>query len=104
MNQYVVTLTLIAFIMVGSTAYAVYEKEPIKRTKSDAVAVTKELLEREGDVGPATPTIKMADTSVFLTEKPHHAPTDDDEDQVSEEEPWWERWFFWMEDEEGSES
>ncbi len=47
------------------------EKDPIGNTQSGVVPVTKELLTREGELGPASPTFKMDDTSRFLVKKPY---------------------------------
>lgn len=54
------------------------EKDPVKRTQTDPVPVTEELLKRESETGPASPSFKMKDTSTFMVEKPY-------EDQEQEE-------------------
>ncbi len=50
---------------------AVGEKDPIKDTQSGVVPVTDELLTREGEPGPASPSFKATDTSIFLVKKPY---------------------------------
>jgi len=47
------------------------EKDPIGNTQSGVVPVTEELLTREGEPGPASPSFKMADTFRFLVKKPY---------------------------------
>ena len=80
-------------------SYAAYEKDPIKATQSKTVAVTEELLQREGDVGPATPTIKHKDTSEFLLKQPYEQAVNEVKEGLGEgKEPWWESWFFWLDD------
>lgn len=50
---------------------AANDKDPIEATQSGVVPVTKELLTREGEPGPASPSFKMTDTSGFLVKKPY---------------------------------
>jgi len=83
----------------AGVSYAAYEKDPIKATQSKTVAVTEELLQREGDVGPATPTIKHKDTSEFLLKQPYEQAVNEVKEGLGEgKEPWWESWFFWLDD------
>jgi hypothetical protein len=92
-------LLVLLFNLVPCTGIAAYEKEPIKKTQSDTVAVTQELLEREGQLGPSTPTMRMEHTEPFLTKVPLN---DADEGALEEADkegaPWWERWFFWVDE------
>ena len=44
-------------------ASASFEEDPVKDTQSKIVPVTQELLTREGEPGPASPSFKMSDTS-----------------------------------------
>ena len=91
------------FLRTGIVSAALKE-DPIKSTQSDTVPVTEELITREGEPGPASPTIKMNDTSKFLVKKPYQK-ADQEEDIEKPEEtstPWWEDWFTWEEDEQGS--
>ena len=47
------------------------EKDHIGATQTEGVPVTSELLNREGEPGPASPSFKMLDTSKFLLKKPY---------------------------------
>lgn len=47
------------------------EKDHISSTQSGVVLVTSELLNREGEPGPASPSFKMPDTAKFLVKKPY---------------------------------
>ena len=47
------------------------EKDHISSTQSGVVLVTSELLNREGEPGPASPSFRMPDTSKFLVKKPY---------------------------------
>lgn len=47
------------------------EKDHIGATQTEGVPVTTELLNREGEPGPASPSFKMSDTSKFLVKKPY---------------------------------
>ena len=87
-----------------SVASAAYDKDPIKTTQTQTVQVTEELLKREGEPGPASPTIRLSDTSKFLTQKPYEKIAEEaDKDQLKEESsPWWKNWFSWDKDEEES--
>jgi len=99
-QRYWILIILMVLVLPGYFAFAIsYEKEPIKKTQSNTVAVTDELLEREGQLGPASPTIKMASTSEFLVEKPYSKAEEEGEGKAGEiAKPWWERWFFWAGD------
>ena len=55
----------------GGVGSASFEEDPIKKTQSAVVPVTSELLSREGEPGPASPTFKMSDTSGFFVKKPY---------------------------------
>ncbi len=47
------------------------EREPIKNTQTDPVLVTEELLKRESESGPASPSFKIGDTTTgFFARKP----------------------------------
>ena len=71
-----------------------HEKEPIRSTQSDAVPVTEELLKREGDLGPASPTFKMSDTSKFMVKRPYEKGEEGGEKAEEEKgKSWWENWF-----------
>ncbi|MBI4372424.1 MAG: hypothetical protein HY585_01700 [Candidatus Omnitrophica bacterium] len=75
------------------------EKDPIKETQSHTVPVTQELLTREGEPAPASPTFKMSDTSGFLVKEPYEEAdmyqTDLDDEEFSSDE--WDNWFSWEE-------
>jgi len=80
-----------------------HEKEPIRSTQSDAVPVTEELLGREGDVGPPSPTMKTVDVSEFLVKKPYEKAEQEIETAPGEESrPWWKSWFFWLDEQKKS--
>ena len=55
----------------ATLAAASYEKDPVAATQSNVVPVTEELLNREGEPGPASPSFKMSDTARFLVKKPY---------------------------------
>ena len=84
---------------------ATYDDDPVKSTQSKVVPVTKELLEREGELGPASPTYKMSDTSGFLVKKPYEeAEIEDLAKSLSmTAEEGWEDWFSWGKHEEEEE-
>lgn len=98
----IVPLQLFFCLTIGvQSVLGIQEEEPIKATQSDTVPVTEELLEREGDVGPASPTIKMEDTSQFLVKKPYERAEEEVESVPGDESrPWWKSWFFWLGEEE----
>jgi len=84
--------------MPAECVHASFEKDPIKETQSKTVPVTEELLTREGDVGPASPSFKMKDTERFLVKKPYGevdqgVVAESSEDEYSTD--WWEDWFSW---------
>jgi hypothetical protein len=91
-------LACLLFSVSASTwdAFASFEKDPLKETQSETVPVTEELLTREGEPGPASPTYPMADTSRFLVKTPYEN-VDKYEGYEEEEdtEHFWNRWFFW---------
>ncbi len=72
------------------------ERDPIKHTQTDPVAVTEELLAREYESGPASPSFKMNDTSGFMAKKPYdflkHQDLIETENQANEEN--WDDWFL----------
>ena len=75
-----------------------YEKDPVKTTQSNTVAVTEELLTREGELQPASPTFKMPDTARFLVKKPYQKMETKQVNQPSEESSsnnWEDEWFSW---------
>ncbi|MBI4395200.1 MAG: hypothetical protein HY583_03275 [Candidatus Omnitrophica bacterium] len=98
-------LGLISIAWYTSLSYAAYEKDPIKNTQSNVVPVTQELLTREGEPAPASPTFKMSDTSRFLVKEPYEVAEEaqelhhwDEESALSD----WDSWFSWEEGDEGS--
>jgi hypothetical protein len=100
---FVFIFLLMSVLLKGHHALADFEEDPIKKTESNVVAVTRELLEREGDVGPASPTIKMHDTSRFLVKEPYHDVDDEvGDDSATMKRPWWHRWFFKWDKDRGS--
>ena len=89
---------------IAHSGSASLEKDPIKATQTDPVPVTKELLTREGEPGPASPSFKASDTSSFLVKKPYQMPKESEVDELSEESSsiWEDDWFFGEEDDERS--
>ena len=83
---------------------ASFEKDPIKETQTDPVPVTEELLAREGQTGPASPTFKIGNTAEFLVQKPYGNVEVGEQTERPKKEysPWWEGWLFWKKDGENS--
>ncbi|MBI1977910.1 MAG: hypothetical protein HYS55_04075 [Candidatus Omnitrophica bacterium] len=81
---------------------ASFDRDPIEETQTKVVPVTQELLTREGEPGPASPTYKVSDTARFLVKKPYEEVeksilddlSGEEEGVVSEED-----WFSWDEEE-----
>ncbi len=79
--------------------YGAFQRDYVKETQTDPVAVTEELLTRESESGPASPSFKMKDTSTFMGEKPYGNQkkeefldeTSDSETDFSTEN--WDDWF-----------
>lgn len=95
----------LCFIRPTPVARASYEEDPVKTTQSNTVPVTDELLTREGEPGPASPTFKMSDTSGFLVKKPYEEAEDnmlDDKFEEGSSSAWWDDWFFWEGDDESN--
>ena len=88
-------------LIISNVGKCGYDEDPIVSTQTKTVPVTEELLKREGEPGPASPTYKMSDTSGFLVKKPYQAAENIDLvkslSEASEE--GWEDWLFWGEDE-----
>ena len=93
---------IFAFLFLGfilSTAsYGAFQRDYVKETQTDPVAVTEELLTRESEAGPASPSFKMTDTSLFFVKEPFDDETLefldvnlDPEPEVSAEN--WDDWF-----------
>ncbi len=59
------------FVSIPIVYGTVGDRTPIKDTQTDPVPVTPELLNRESESGPASPTFKMPDTSIFFSGKPY---------------------------------
>ena len=88
---------MICLVWGAHLSFAAFKEDPIKATQTDPVPVTEELLTREGQPGPASPTFRMEDTSKFLVKKPYEKVETEEglyssEDQSS---PWWDDWFSW---------
>ena len=93
-----VYILFLCFACIPKFCFAGHEEDPIKATQSGVVAVTKELLTREGEPGPASPTFKMSDTSIFLVKKPYQQAEIQDINKITvpgeEFSPTsWEDWF-----------
>ncbi len=76
---------------------ASFERNPVKETQSNVVPVTEEMLNREGQLGPASPTFKIQDTAKFMVKKPINESAEPDDKIGKEEEKgsWWDQWFSW---------
>ncbi len=99
----VLCLFFLCFACLAKLSTAAYEEDPLKATQTNAVPVTEELLTREGQPGPASPTFKMSDTARFLVKKPYQtAEKGKDVDQPRDESSsdLWDNWLFWEEDNE----
>ena len=89
-----VFLTLFYFSLVPLMCGAVGDRNPIKDTQTDVVAVTQELLTREGEPGPSSPTFKMSDTSLFFSRKPfEYLDKDLSDSKINSLSDEWEDWF-----------
>lgn len=74
MNANFLKTTFILFVCLAlkaSFGYGSFDRDPVKDTQTNPVAVTQELLTRDSETGPASPTFKMSDTSGFLVMKPY---------------------------------
>jgi hypothetical protein len=92
-------MILVAVLMTQTDVSFAYDKDPVKSTQSDTVAVTDELLDREGQLGPASPTIKIPLITHFFSKTPFLNAEEEDESAAGEgDAPWWESWFQWMGD------
>jgi len=88
-------------------AASIGEKEPIKETQTTPVPVTDELLNREGEPGPASPSFKFKDSADFFFPDPYL--TDEELEEVDgqrleEAEGLDEDWLFWEQEGEDSEN
>lgn len=99
----VLCLFFLCFTWFAKSSVAAYDKDPIQATQSDAVPVTEELLTREGQTGPASPSFKMPDTAGFLVKKTYQEAEEvkdaDDSEDVSSSDLW-DDWFTLEEDKE----
>jgi hypothetical protein len=76
-----------------------FDKDPLKETQSNTVPVTEELLTREGQPAPASPTYPLVDTSGFLVKMPYgKAEEYRANDEAESSDHFWNRWFFWKKD------
>ena len=92
----------LCLVWYAGTAAAYSEEDPVKKTQSDVVPVTEELLTREGQLGPASPSFKMADTSSFLIKKEYQEADEVwERDDLLEEDSseFGDDWLFWEDDE-----
>lgn len=93
-----VTGCVLAFLMASFCFPArAFNRDPVKETQSEGVPVTDEMLKREGQAGPASPTFQMKDTAKFLVKTPLEEKTGDEAKEVVQEEKtnWWDEWFSW---------
>ena len=78
------------------------DRDPIGDTQTKPVPVTQELLTREGEPGPASPTFKMQDTAKFLVKKPYDQAVKEYLDRLPKDEQdsaLLDEWFSWDEKE-----
>ena len=96
-------LCLVCFSQLGLASFD--DEDPVKATQSKVVPVTKELLTREGEPGPASPTYKMSDTSRFLVKKPYQKVDKEELDRIIRGTPsdLGDDWFF-LEEDQGDDS
>ena len=89
-------------ICYANIVMASFEKDPIKATQSNVVPVTEELLTREGELGPASPSFKMSDSSLFLVKKPYEMVERNELEALKEDtsSAVLDDWFFWEGDRE----
>lgn len=103
-NQFLRLIILCFFWVLwhAQVSSASFEKDPIKDTQSKVVPVTQELLTREGEPGPASPSFKMSDTSGFLVKKDYEEADIHQADQWLEESQFSDadEWFSWEEEDE----
>ena len=107
LNPTVLCLFFLSLTWCAGFAVASYEDDPIRKTQSDVVPVTKELLTREGELGPASPSFKMPDTSSFLIKKEYQEAEEVKQanDLLEEDSSeFGDDWFFWEDDELNSKS
>ena len=97
LSEGVILLLIFCFTGFSRLAMSSFDEDPVKATQSKVVAVTEELLTREGEPGPASPTYKMWDTSLFLVKKPYEeAEKKEMIQRMKEATPdLWNDWFFW---------
>ncbi|OGW81000.1 MAG: hypothetical protein A3G33_01325 [Omnitrophica bacterium RIFCSPLOWO2_12_FULL_44_17] len=74
-----------------------FQRDLIKETQTEPVQVTEELLKRESETGPASPTFKMPDANQFLTDKPYEESQEEEvvTEKSEEKTKWWDKWFNW---------
>ena len=66
-----ILLILVLCFFSCSVSYGAFQRDPIKETQTDPIAVTQEFLTRESESGPASPSFKMNDTAIFFMKKPY---------------------------------
>ena len=92
-------------LSIAVVGFASFEEDPIRKTQTKVVPVTEELLKREGEPGPASPSFKMADTSGFLVKEPYdqveeekrESELKEDDSSILEDD-----WFSWKEEADSS--
>lgn len=76
MGYHLMKILFILILLVAadtSSSYGDFKRNPIKETQTEPVPVTEELLTREYEQGPASPSFKMFDTtSGFFAKKPYN--------------------------------
>ena len=100
MIKRVAPIFLLLFIVGPHLIEAVYDDDPIKTTRASTVPVTEELVTKEGETAPASPTIRLYDTGLFFVKRPYDKVREEAE-KIEDEKPWWQSWFFWLDEDQG---
>ena len=89
---------LFLYVFLPSSSFSSFDRDPVKDTQTQPVPVTQELLARDSESGPASPTFKMNDTEVFMAKKPYHLLQEEDQEEEWNEEDvteqTWNQWFL----------
>src|SRR3989338_2288038 len=98
-------IVFVLLLFLTETGLASFKRDPIEETQTRPIPVTEELLTREGELGPASPTYKMeGETANFLVKKPYEEAETEYLGELSngeETSSLSDEWFFW--DKEGQE-
>ncbi len=108
-NKYLVFGMGFFLILIGFlpflNASSIDKRDPIKETQTTPVPVTDELLNREGEPGPASPSFKLKDSADFFSREPAVSGDklgDIKEEKQKEASSLGTDWLFWEKDKEGN--